>query len=68
MKVRENDIVQVNESHEWVGCLVHVTKVKNWGVQGFVYIPFQGQAHIRLEHDEYEIIGQAKILPETEED
>lgn len=59
--VRVHDVVQVNESHKWCGSFVYVTEVKDWGIQGFVQIPLQGQAFIRLAHDEYEIIGQTVL-------
>ena len=59
--VEVNDIVQVNEKHNWVGALVHVTEVKKNIIQGFVYIPLEGHAYIRLAHDEYEYIGKAAL-------
>ena len=41
--------------------IYHVTEVKNWGVQGFVFIPEKGQAFIRLKHEDYVIIGQSHL-------
>jgi hypothetical protein len=57
MKVGE--IVQVNPSNEvFGGCMVVVTEVKSWGVQGYVQsagVP--GQQYIRLKHEDYESTG-----------
>jgi hypothetical protein len=57
MKVGE--IVQVNPDIETFGaCMVVVTEVKDWGVQGYVQsagVP--GQQYIRLKHDDYESTG-----------
>lgn len=60
-EIKRHDIVQVNERHDWVGCFVYVTEVKSWGVQGFVQVPNQGQAFIRLKHEEYEKVGRAEL-------
>jgi hypothetical protein len=62
MKLKENTIVQIVPEHRWAGCLVVVTELKPWGIQGFVQIPMQGQAYIRLEHKEYEVVGQAAFV------
>lgn len=60
-RVIENSIVQVNENgHDgWVGCLIQVSEVKNWGIQGWVQIPKGGQAYIRLEWNQINYIGHA---------
>lgn len=39
------------------GCLLLVTKVKTWGVQGFVQIPHGGQCHTRMVFDGIEHTG-----------
>ena len=57
MKV--NDIVQVGLDHEWVGCLVVVTEVKTWGIQGYVQVPMQGAAYVRLKNEDFEKVGEA---------
>jgi hypothetical protein len=59
------DIVQVNPacSHgrtgQWFnGCLVVVSEVKPWGVQGYVQNAGQpGQAYIRLRTEDFEPTG-----------
>lgn len=60
-KIKENSVVQVNEkgNEDWVGCLVQVSEVKSWGIQGWVKIPKSGDAYIRLKWEEIDYIGQA---------
>lgn len=58
-----NSVVQVNESAKegWIGCLVQVSEVKSWGIQGWVQIPMKGAAYIRLKFEEIEYIGQSVL-------
>lgn len=67
-KAKIHDIVQVNELHHWVGCLVYVTELKRFGIQGFVSVPEQGFAYIRLKEEEYDVVGQAIMQIEIEEE
>lgn len=67
-KAKIHDIVQINQYHEWVGCLVYVTELKRFGVQGFVSVPNQGCAYIRLKEEEYDVIGQAVMQIEIEKE
>lgn len=57
--VEENDVVQVNPSREMFGgCMVVVTEVKSWGVQGYVQsagVP--GQQYVRIPTGEFEPTG-----------
>lgn len=57
----EDSVVQINENGQegWVGCLVQVSDVRNWGVQGWVQVPEEGLAYIRLKWEEIDYIGQA---------
>lgn len=63
--VEKGDILQVNpeatKARAWAGCLVVVTEVKSWGVQGFTRIPEMpkptGEAYIRIAWDELEDTG-----------
>jgi hypothetical protein len=66
--VKEHDVVQIVPEHGWGGCYLHVTELKDWGVMGFVKIPLQGNAYIRIKHDEYEKIGSAVFVPIEEGD
>lgn len=60
----KNSVVQINENGQtdWIGCLVQVSEVKGWGIQGWVQIPKSGQAYIRLKWEEIDYIGQAVML------
>lgn len=68
--VKVNSVVQVNENgpEGWVGCLVQVSEVKSFGVQGWVQIPKGGSAYIRLPHEQYDYIGEAVLTPSGNEE
>jgi hypothetical protein len=53
------DIVQVDPSKEVFGaCMVVVTEVKSWGIQGYVQSAgVEGQQYIRLNFDDFEPTG-----------
>lgn len=57
--IKEHDIVQVNPEREtFGGCMVVVTEVKSWGIQGYVQsagVP--GQQYIRLRTGDFEPTG-----------
>jgi hypothetical protein len=57
--VKVGDIVQVHPDKEMFGaCMVVVTEVKSWGIQGYVQsagVP--GQQYIRLANDDFESTG-----------
>ena len=57
--IEVGDIVQVDPSKEvFGGCLVVVTEVKPWGIQGYVQSAgVEGQQYIRLECQDYETTG-----------
>jgi hypothetical protein len=57
------DIVQVDPSKEVFGaCMVVVTEVKSWGIQGYVQSAgVEGQQYIRLNFDDFEITGGKAI-------
>lgn len=59
MTIAVHDIVQVNPAKEvFGGCMVVVTEVKTWGIQGYVQsagVP--GQQFIRLKFEEIENTG-----------
>jgi hypothetical protein len=60
--IKVGDIVQVNPEKEMFGaCMVVVTEVKSWGIQGYVQSAgVDGQQFVRLEHDDFEATnGQA---------
>ena len=59
------DIVQANpKTCEWGPCLVIVTEIKSWGIQGFTTVPRQGDAYIRLNWADIEYTGgKAEWMP-----
>jgi hypothetical protein len=63
------DIVQVNPEKEMFGaCMVVVTEVKPWGVQGYVQsagVP--GQQFIRLKTEDFEQTGGTAVWIRGEE-
>ena len=67
-RIKKNSVVQINEhaKDDWVGCLIIVDEVKEWGVLGGIKIPFKGTAYIRVTWNEIDYIGEA-VLVEGEE-
>ncbi len=65
-----DSVVQANEKFKegWRGCLIQVDEIKSWGIQGWVQLPMQGSAYIRLKWDEMDYIGQAVLGPKREEE
>ena len=55
-----NDVVQIIEG-DWTGSLAYVIDVCSWGVEAFVYIPNKGKAFVRINHDEYAVIGKSYL-------
>lgn len=62
------DIVQITEpDHHWYPCLVIVSEVKSWGIQGYLSIPQDNNgnvanAYIRLINEVFEPVGKAVII------
>jgi hypothetical protein len=62
------DIVQVtNEAHHWFPCLIVVSEIKSFGIQGFAFMPCNdgsgtGEAYIRLNSSDFEPIGASCII------
>jgi hypothetical protein len=67
MDIEVNDIVQIVPEHKWAGSFAIVTEVKKWGVQGYVPIPMEGQAYIRLKFKDIEKVGRAIFVLGEEE-
>ena len=61
--LKVGDIVQVNPDKEVFGaCMVVVTKLKSWGIQGYVQSAgVLGQQYIRLNFDDFEPTGGKAI-------
>ena len=64
--VKVNSVIQVKENiPAWGGCLMIVDEVKVWGVCCYMRIPGGREAKttaLRLTHDEYYYIGEAKVI------
>jgi hypothetical protein len=60
-KIKVNSVVQINEKGQegWIGCLLQVSEVKEWGIMGWVQMPMQGAAYLRVKFEALEYIGQA---------
>ena len=59
MTMEIGEIVQVNPSVEtFGGCLVVVTEVKSWGIQGYVQSAgVNGQQYVRLKKSDFAVTG-----------
>jgi len=60
----KTSVVQINGLGQggWMGCLCQVDEVKPWGVQAWVEIPMQGSAYIRLRWEQFDYIGEARMI------
>lgn len=69
MEAKKGDIIQITDkSDKWFPCLLVVSEVKSWGVQGYVTIPHSesvGNAYYRIEKGKYEVVGFAVIVAGT---
>ena len=69
MEVESGSIIQANEnSGDWCGCLLIVDEVKSWGVQAYMMVPKKGTAFIRLNNDEFDLVGKAVLVIERSDD
>ena len=61
--IEVGDIVQVDPGVEtFGGCMVVVSEVKSWGIQGYVQSAgVGGQQYIRLEFQNFELTGGKAI-------
>ncbi|MCK9543756.1 MAG: hypothetical protein M0R03_17185 [Novosphingobium sp.] len=67
--LEKGTIVQItNEQHHWFPCLIIVDEIKSWGIRGYITVPnndrekTNGNAFIRLNNEEFEIVGKANIV------
>jgi len=69
--LKRGSIIQANENAGmWVGTVLIVDEVKSWGVQAFVHVPMNGDAYIRLQPEQYEVLsgGEAALMPGGDDD
>ena len=60
-----NDIVQIiNPDNQWYGCLLQITEVKTWGIQGFALIPCRGRAFYRVDYADIKFVGMSYLTEE----
>lgn len=65
MKYEKGDVVQItNQEHHWFPCLIVVSESKDFGIQGYVTVPKKGDAFIRLNHDDFEVVGKSRVIAE----
>ena len=66
--LKKGSIIQANENaKDWCGTVLIVDEVKPWGVQAFVRVPMQGDAYIRLNHEQFDDLHAiAALMPEGE--
>lgn len=62
------DIVQITDERPGLlGAFLLITEVKSWGAQGFVHhvasFDESRQIYLRLEHDKFERVGRAVLVP-----
>lgn len=67
--IQVGDVVQIDPAHDPVfgACLLVVTEVKSWGVQGYVPIPKHPssvEAYYRVPFDKIQRIGTAEWVYE----
>ena len=64
----KNDVIQINEhldgnnAEMWIGCLMYVTDVYSWGVMAGMHVPGRGNTYLRINHGQYDVIGQAALV------
>ena len=65
--VKFGTIIQINEHNPnleiWCGCTMIVDEVMDWGVLAGLKIPNGGTAYLRVRHGDYDIIGDATLVP-----
>jgi len=64
--LKKGMIVQIDPEHDnmFGGCLLIVTEVKSWGVQGYVDVPGKGQAYYRVGHGKFTYAGEVAWMVE----
>jgi len=67
MTIEVNDIIMILDE-QWNGCIATVTEVKSWGVQCFVKVPMQGDAHYRVSDGDYVKVGTLNGVVEVVEE
>ncbi len=47
-EISEGDVIQLTENAQegWIGCLMIVREVRDWGVLAYTMLPMQGNAYL----------------------
>jgi hypothetical protein len=66
-RLEPGDIVQItNSEHKWFPCLIIVSEIKSFGIQGYITVPKNdgsgGNAYTRLNNREFEKVGRALLV------
>lgn len=63
LALQPNAIVQItNDKHHWFPALVIVSELKNFGIQGYCTMPTKGNAYIRLNYEDFDLVGMAAVV------
>lgn len=68
--IKVHDIVQIVDGGQegWIGCLLQVTEIRDWGVLAFVNIPCKGEAYLRVPYAQCVKVGTAVMIHPHDED
>lgn len=73
-ELKIGDVVQLNPTHKFGGCLVVVTEPKEFGCQGYLLSPynveavrFKGVAYVRPAFEEFELVGHIQWIIENQD-
>lgn len=61
------DVIQINKnciSPDWIGCIMCVREVKEWGVLAYMKIPHSGTTFLKLKNNEFDYVGEATLTLE----
>jgi hypothetical protein len=67
-RIQVGSVVQIDPAHDdrFGACLLLVTELKGWGVQGYVRIPGRGDAYYRVPFDMVSYVGPATWVHEEQ--
>ena len=65
MNVARGDIIQiVDKTHQWYSCLLIVDEIKSFGAKAYVTLPRTGEAYLRVNSEDFVVVGKAEIVSE----
>lgn len=65
--IERGTVIQINPEASGLfgGCFMVVLEDKGWGVVGYVPLHGKGVAHVRVKHDDLELVGLAHWITEN---